>query len=125
MKTMETTNKTQNLSKYELPELGQKGLFRRCFYKPTQSPVGKKEYFYAADDFTALSSALAHGRFDQMQKLHRQSDGNVKLVVLRSKDGKFAAAQVFRYQPFDFVPESEIVVIKEGEIAAFNEALGK
>ena len=122
---METTNKTQNLSKYELPVLGQKGLFRRCIYKPTQSPVGKKEYFYAADDFTALSSALAHGRFDQMQKLHQQSDGNVKLVVLRSKDGKFAAAQVFRYQPFDFVPESEIVVIKEGEIAAFNEALGK
>ncbi len=121
---METIN-NKNLSKFGLPVLERKGLFRRCIYKPTQSPVGKKEYFFAADDFTALSSAFAHGRFDQMQKLHRQSDGNVKLVVLRSKDGKFAAAQVFRYQPFDFVPESEIVVIKEGEITAFNEALGK
>ncbi|MBQ8956910.1 MAG: hypothetical protein IJ057_00175 [Bacteroidales bacterium] len=115
---METIN-NKNLSKYELPELEQKGLFRRWYYKPTQSAVSKKEYFFAADDFLPLKTAIEQGRFDTLQKLHRQSDGNVKLVVVSTKDGKFAAVQVFRYQPFEFRPETEIVVLKEADAAAF------
>ena len=115
---METIN-NKNLSKYELPELEQKGLFRRWYYKPTQSAVSKKEYFFAADDLLPLKTAIEQGRFDTLQKLHRQSDGNVKLVVVSTKDGKFAAVQVFRYQPFEFRPETEIVVLKEADAAAF------
>ena len=49
----------------------------------------------------------------------------MKLVVLRSKDGKFVAAQVFHYQPFEFSPMTEIVVLKEDEIASFNSMLVK
>lgn len=121
---METT-KFKDLTKYELPELTRKGLFRRCIYQPTQSPVNKKEYYFAADDFVTLTAAMEHRHFDLAKKLHIQPDGNVKLVVLRSKDGKFVAAQVFHYQPFEFSPMTEIVVLKEDEIASFNAMLGK
>ena len=121
---METIN-NNNLAKYELPELEQKGLFRRWYYKPTQSAVNKKEYFFPADDFLPLKNAIEQGRFDNLKKLHRQSDGNVKLVVVCTKDDKFAAAQVLRYQPFEFKPETEIVVLKEADAAAFLEMLVK
>ena len=116
---METINQEKNLMKYELPELEQKGLFRRWYYKPTQSAVSKKEYYYAADDFTALKTALVNARLDGLKNLHRQPDSNVKLVVVVSKDGKFAAAQVFRYQPFEFMPESEVFMMKDAEVQAF------
>ena len=119
------TIKFKDLTKYEHPELERKGLFRRCIYKPTQSPVSKKEYYFAADDFTTLTEALEHRHFSLTKKLHNLSDGNVKLVVLRSKDGKFVAAQVFHYLPFEFSPMTEIVVLKEGEIASFNAMLSK
>ena len=121
---METIN-NKNLAKYELPELEQKGLFRRLYYKPTQSAVHKKEYFFAADDYLPLKTALMHGRFDNLEHLHHQSDGNVKLLVVSTKDGSFVAAQVLRYQPFDFQPESDIFVMKAGEAADFLKAFEK
>ena len=116
---METINQEKNLMKYELPELEQKGLFRRWYYKPTQSAVSKKEYYYAADDFQQLKTALEQGKLDNLGKMQRQPDGNVKLVVVSTNDKKFAAAQVHRYQPFEFRPESKIFVMKEGEAQAF------
>lgn len=119
------TIKFKDLTKYELSELTRKGLFRRCIYQPTQSPVSKKEYYFAADDFTTLTAAMEHRHFDLPKELHIQPDGNVKLVVLRSKGGKFVAAQVFHYQPFEFSPMTEIVVLKEDEIASFDAMLGK
>ena len=116
---METINQEKNLMKYELPELEQKGLFRRWYYKPTQSAVSKKEYYYAADDFQQLKTALEQGKIDNLGKMQRQPDGNVKLVVVSTNDKKFAATQVHRYQPFEFRPESEIFVMKEAEAQAF------
>jgi len=89
------------------------------FYKPTNSMVQMKEYFYAADDFNALVSALERQNLDEMKKIRRQPDGNVKMVVVSSKDGRFAAAQVFRYQPFEFKPETEIIAIEENKLEAF------
>lgn len=88
------------------------------FYKPTDSKVAQKEYYYLADDFNALTNAIEHHRFEVLKSLKRQPDSNVKLVVVSSKDGKFAAAQVFRYQPFEFKPETEIFVFKDADAEA-------
>lgn len=114
---------TPDINKTNLPDIEKKGLFRRRVYTPTQSPVSKKEYFYAADDFTALKAAVEHRNYTKISELRRQSDGNVRLTALCSKDGKFAAAQVARYQPFEFFPETEIVVMKDAEATAFAEAM--
>ena len=120
---METNNQIANLAKYEHPELEVRGLFRRCFFKPTQSPVKKDELFFAADDYTTLKSALDNKHFDALKKLRDQSDGNVKLVIANSKDGKFAAVQLQRYQPFEFRPETEIMMMSADEFANFMAAL--
>ncbi len=120
---METTNQIANLAKYEHSKLEQNGFFRRWYYKPTQSPVKKEEYFFSADNFTALRTALDHKHFEALKQLPFLPDGNVKLVVISSKDGKFGAVQLHRYRPFEFTPETDIVVLKEDEIQAFLAAL--
>lgn len=114
---------TQDINKIDLPEIEKKGLFRRMIYTPTQSPVSKKEIYYAADDFTALKTAIEHKQFDNLKQLHSQSDGNVRLSAFCSRDGKFAAAQVFRYHPFEFFPETEIIIYKDADATAFIAAL--
>ena len=114
---------TQDINKIDLPEIEKKGLFRRMIYTPTQSPVSKKEIYYAADDFTALKAAIEHKQFDNLKQLHSQSDGNVRLSALCSRDGAFAAAQVFRYHPFEFFPETEIIIFKDADTTAFIAAL--
>ena len=92
-------------------------------YKGTNSPTCCKEYFFLADDFGALQSALNSSNWQALEKLKQQPDSNVKLCVVRSKDGHFAAYQLFRYQPFEFKPEGEIRALKDAEAAAFIEAL--
>lgn len=114
---------TQDINKTDLPEIERKGLFRRMVYTPTQSPVSKKEIYFAADDFTALKASIEHKQFDTLKQLHSQSDGNVRLSAFCSRDDKFAAAQVFRYQPFEFFPETEIIIFKDADAAAFIAAL--
>lgn len=114
---------TQDINKTDFPEIERKGLFRRMIYTPTQSSVRKKEFFYAADDFTVLKAAIEHKQFDNLKQLHSQSDGNVRLSVFCSKDGKFAATQAFRYHPFEFFPETEIIIFKDADAEAFIAAL--
>ncbi len=115
---METNYK--NLKNRELPELERKGFFRRWYYKPTQMPVGKKEYYFPADDFDDLKDILENQRFNDLKELHCKVLSPIELVVLSTKDGKFAAAQIFRYSDsYDFKPKSDITVYKDTEAEAF------
>ena len=114
---METEYK--NLKNHELPELERKGLFRRWHYKPTQMAVGKKEYYFLVDDFDDLKDLLEKHRFNDLKQLHCKELSPIELVVLGTKDGKFAAAQIFRYQDYYFVPYTDISVYKDSDAAAF------
>lgn len=93
------------------------------YYKGTGSPVRCKECFFVADDFAALQAALKSGNMQALKKLKQQPDSNVKLCVTSSKDGHFAAFQLYRYQPFEFKPEGDVVVLKDAEAQAIIEAL--
>lgn len=93
------------------------------YYKGTNSPTCCKEYFFLADDFGALQSALNSSNWQALKKLKKQTDSNVKLCVVSSKDGQFASFQLFRYQPFEFKPEGATRVLKDAEASAFINAL--
>lgn len=114
---METEYKS--LKKHELPELERKGFFRRWHYMPTQMPVGKKEYHFIADDFDDLKDLLEKHQFDRLKNLHCKTLTPVELIVLSTKDGQFAAAQIFRYSDYDFMPKSDIFVYKGSDAEAF------
>lgn len=115
---METNYK--NLKNHELPELERKGLLRRWYYKPTQMPVGKKGYYFPADDYGDLEDLLEKHHFNNLKKLHCKVLSPIELLVLSTKDGKFAAAQIFRYSDsYDFKPDSDISVYKDADAEAF------
>ena len=96
---------------------------RGWYYKTTNSAITCKEHFFLADDFGTLQAALNSGNNNTLGKLKQQPDSNVKLCVISSKDGHYAAFQLFRYQPFEFKPEGEIKALKDAEASAFIEAL--
>ena len=114
---METNYK--NLKNHELPELERKGIFRRWYYMPTQMPVSKKEYYFIADDIDDLKDILEKHRFNDLKGLHCKELSPVELVVLSTKNGQFAAAQIYRYQDYYFVPNSDISVYKDADAEAF------
>ena len=67
---METNYK--NLKNHELTELERKGLFRRWYYKPTQTAVSKNEYYFIADDFEDLKDILDDVKEKANQKLQEK-----------------------------------------------------
>ncbi|MBQ6770099.1 MAG: hypothetical protein IJP44_03870 [Bacteroidales bacterium] len=117
------TKEYKNLNNHELPELERKGLFRRWHYKPTQSAVDKKEYYFIADDYDDLKTLLEKHSFNDLKGLHCKTLSPIKLVVLTSKDGKFAATQIFRYYDYYFVLDSDIWVYIDADAEAFVGAL--
>ena len=115
---METNYK--NLKNHELPELERKGFFRRWHYIPSQMPVGKKEYYFIADDFDDLKDILEKHRFNDLKELHCKELSPVELVVLSTKDRQFAAAQIYRYsEDYNFHPKSDISVYKGTDAEMF------
>ena len=116
------TTHIANLANYELPELKRQGLFRRCYYTPTQTPVKKKEYYFT-DDVEDVKTHLEQHRFDGIKDLHCKSLTPLGLLVVSSKDGQFAAAQIRIYEPYEFKPATEIMVFKGTDATALLEKL--
>ena len=114
---METTNKINDLSKYELPELKRKGIFGRWYYMPTQTAVRKKEYYFS-DDAEAVVTILEKNQFDRLCKLQCKTLSPTGLLVVNTKDRQFAAVQIRRYVPYTFKPESEIMVFHGADAEA-------
>ncbi len=114
---METTH-IANLANYELPELKRQGLFRRGYYTPSQMPVKKKEYYFT-DDVEDLITLLEQHRFNDIKNLHCKSLTPTGLLVVSTKDGQFAAAQIRKYEPYEFKPASKIMVFNGADAAAF------
>ena len=119
---METNYK--NLKNHELHELERKGFLRRWYYKQTQMPVNKKEYYFIADDYDDMKEILEKHRFDGLKQLHCKVLSPIELVVLSTKDLQFAATQICRYsEDYDFKPKSDIYVYKGVDAEAFLGAL--
>ena len=113
------TNHIADLAKYELPELKRKGFFRRWHYMPTQMAVSKKEYYFIEYEYKDLKESLENHKFNDLKKLHCKTLNPVELVVVNTKDEQFAAAQIRHYEPYEFKPETEIMVFKDAEAKAF------
>lgn len=79
-------------------------------YAKTNSPIIKRQIYFGAADFYDIKSAIEEGRFEALDKFKRVDEGNVQLYVVHSKDRKFAALQLFKYEPFDFIPQTDVKV---------------
>lgn len=77
-------------------------------YTKTNSPIVKRELYFDTADFYNIKNVIENEDFNNIEKFKRVDEGNVQLYVLHSRDKKFAALQLLKYEPFDFVPQTEI-----------------
>ena len=77
-------------------------------YTKTNSPIIKRELYFDTNDFYNIKNVIENNEFTSIEKFKRVDEGNVQLCVIHSKDKKFAALQLLKYEPFDFVPQTEI-----------------
>ena len=77
-------------------------------YIKTNSPIIKRQLYFDTADFYDIKNAIDKGDYKSIEKFKRVDEGNVQLYVVHSKDKKFAAMQLLKYEPFDFVPQTEV-----------------
>ena len=77
-------------------------------YVKTNSPIIKRQLYFDTADFYNLKNAIVNADYNSIEKFKRVDEGNVQLYVIHSKDKKFAAMQLLKYEPFDFVPQTEV-----------------
>lgn len=81
-------------------------------YSKTSSPIVKRQLYYDMVDFYKLKDIIEKNDFESIDKFKRIEEGNIQLYVLHSKDKKFAALQLLKYEPFDFIPQTEIKIME-------------
>ena len=81
-------------------------------YVKTNSPIVKRQLYFNTADFYDIKKAIENADYKSIEKFKRVEEGNVELYVIHSKDKKFAAMQLFKYEPFDFVPQTEIKTLE-------------
>ena len=79
-------------------------------YAKTNSPIVRRQIYFDGADFYNIKSAIEEGKFEILDKFKRVDEGNVQLYVVHSRDKKFAALQLLKYEPFEFVPQTEVKV---------------
>ena len=79
-------------------------------YTKTNSPIVKRELYFDTADFYNIKNVIDGNDYKSIEKFKRVDEGNVQLYVLHSKDKKFAALQLLKYEPFDFIPQTDIKV---------------
>lgn len=79
-------------------------------YAKTNSPIVRRQLYYDTADFHNLKNVIDSDDLKSIERFKRIDEGNVQLYVLHSKDRKFAALQLLRYEPFDFIPQTDIKI---------------
>ena len=77
-------------------------------YTKTNSPIVRRELYFDTNDFFNIKNVVENNDFKSIEKFKRVDEGNVQLYIIHSKDKKFAALQLLKYEPFDFVPQTEV-----------------
>ncbi|MCQ2307464.1 MAG: hypothetical protein MJ000_07870 [Bacteroidales bacterium] len=89
----------------------------------TNSVVSRDRIYYNASDLHEIKVALANKSFSGLRDVRRQPDGNVQLVFYFSHDHNYIAAQVQKYEPFEYKPCSEIYVFRGSDAEGLIEKL--
>lgn len=77
-------------------------------YTKTNSPIVRRELYFDTNDFFNIKNVVENNDFKSIEKFKRVDEGNVQLYIIHSKDKKFAALQLLKYEPFDFIPQTEV-----------------
>jgi len=89
----------------------------------TGSVVSKDHIYYDITDLHTIKVALANKSFKGLRDIKRQPDGNIQLVLYFSRDNRYIAVQVQKYEPFEYKPYSEIYIFRDNDAEKLIEVL--
>ena len=92
-------------------------------YTPTGSVVSVGSYYADTDVLPLLQQLIENKNFDSSKRLTFKPSGNGRLDYMVSKDGRFAAVQLFRFVPYTYEPVSEIFYYTDADAKAFQNYL--
>ena len=88
-------------------------------YVPTGSVVRERILYFGQDALDNLTESVETGDWRKALAARPTPHGSVRLDVLASKDGRFAAVQLFRFVPHTYVPSTAVRVYVGDEAAEF------
>ena len=95
---------------------------KKTVYAPTGSNLKKTRIYFKNEDLGKVLAAI-NGNFASTAGLHDNEHGTVRLDILTSADGAFAAVQAFSYQDSSYAPQSAVKTFTGDSVKNVNEAI--
>lgn len=92
---------------------------KEMVYLPTGSIVREGTCYLDIEDLQPMKEKLEQGGFESLGNIRIKMSGNARLGYMISRDGKFAAAQLYRFIPYTYEPFSKVYYYKEADAASF------
>lgn len=96
---------------------------KEMIYLPSGSVVSKGVCYLDIADLQTMKEVLDQGGFESVKNVHIKMSGNARMDYMVSKDGKFAAAQLYRFVPYNYEPFSCVYYYTEADAAMFTRRL--
>lgn len=99
--------------------------FWKCtetIYNPTGSKIGEGTRYMNQADVQTIRLMMESKNFEQLPASFKEG-GNGRMDYMLSKDGKFAAVQLFQFVPYTYEPASEVYYFMDDDAAALARRL--
>ncbi|MBQ8520916.1 MAG: hypothetical protein IJ456_05990 [Bacteroides sp.] len=96
---------------------------KEVVYLPTGSTVKEGCCYLDVGDLQRMNDLLEEGGFETPRNVPVKMSGNARLDYMVSRDGKFAAVQLYRFIPYTYEPFSRVYYYTEADAASFNRRL--
>ena len=96
---------------------------KEMVYLPTGSSVKGGCCYLDIGHLQQIQELLERGEFESLKNIPIKMSGNARLDYMVSKDGKFAAAQLYRFIPYTYEPFSRVYYYTEADSASFARRL--
>lgn len=85
---------------------------KEVVYAPTGSTAYETSLFFNLKDLPLLSELVEDNKFSSAQSVRSESNGNIRLDVLLTRDHQFAALQLFQFVPYTYSPVTSVACFK-------------
>lgn len=96
---------------------------KEMVYLPTSSVIKNGVCYLDIANLQQIQELLERGEFESLKNIPIKMSGNARLDYMVSKDGKFAAAQLYRFIPYTYEPFSRVYYYTEADSASFARRL--
>jgi len=79
-------------------------------YEPTGSIVKKHSYYFDRDNTVQLAKIVKGNISEDTEAYKLVNSGSARMDVVASEDMEFFAAQLFRFVPHTYEPETELII---------------